>query len=167
MCLRALSPRSSSMHFDALCNTRLWGACSLSSTSVNDTNYTDMAGNCRWTHRAQAFKKIAIRLRSDAGFTRIGFWIHSREHAIVTRGMSSMHWRDLRRIRATSPYVSQTLYRLKCNRFPLWNQLANNLSCPNPSCRPIIFAPASHIISFCPLAQRRWRTLFDVWRRLS
>ena len=74
------------------CATRACGAPVHFQAHPSMTRITPIwAGNCRWTHRAQAFKKIAIRLRSDVEFTRIDLRIHSREHAIVTRGMSSMH----------------------------------------------------------------------------
>ena len=100
------------------CNTRLRRARPLSSTSGNDTNRRDMGWEMSLDARAQALKNIAARLQQDAGFTKRNLRIHSREHAIVTHGMDSVHWRDLRGIQVTSFYVSQTLYRLKCKPFP-------------------------------------------------
>ena len=103
------------------------------------------AGTCRWKPRATLLKKIAARLRAHNGFTTRDRRMYSREHAIFTLGFDSVRWRDFRKIRATSPYVTQTIYRLKCNRLPLRNRLANNLSCLNPSCSPRDYAPASHV----------------------
>ena len=74
-------------------------------------------GTCRWKPRAQALKKIASRLRHTAGIIERDQRSHNRNYALVTHSLELVLWRDIRRIRATSPYVSQTLYRLKCNRF--------------------------------------------------
>ena len=74
-------------------------------------------GTCRWKPRGQAQKKIALRLPYTAGIITRDQRSKSREHALVTQSLELMLWRNIRRIRDTSPYVSQTLYRLKCNRF--------------------------------------------------
>ena len=103
----------------------------------------------------------------DLLFAKRDLRMYSRKHAIVTLCFDYVHRRDLRRFRATSPYVTQTIYRLKYSRFPHWNRLANYLSCPHPGCSPRDYAPASHVFWFCPLAQRRWRILFEVWSRIG
>ena len=77
------------------------------------------AGTCRWKPRATLLKKIAARLRAHNGFTTRDRRMYSREHAMITLGFDSLHWRYIRRIRATSSYVTHTIYRLNRNRFPL------------------------------------------------
>ncbi|CAH0474767.1 unnamed protein product [Peronospora belbahrii] len=82
-------------------------------------------------------------------------------------GLSSdfhRQWRDLRRIRATFPTCTQTLYRLKSNSFPLWNWAAQNLSCPQSECVRGQSATASHVFWSCPVAQRHWEKLFSLWQ---
>ena len=64
-------------------------------------------GTCRWKPLAQALKKIASRLRYIAGIIKRDQRSLSREHALVTHSLEMVLWRDIRRIRATSPYVSQ------------------------------------------------------------
>lgn len=83
----------------------------------------------------------------------------ANDHQIVKRGTDLVDWIDLHRIRATFPQVAQTLYRLKSNRFPLWNWAAQDTSCPNPGRTRSEHATASHVFWTCPAAQRHWQHL--------
>ena len=49
---------------------------------------------------------------------------------VLSEGTSLITWRDIRRIRASFPTNAQTLYRLKCNSFPLSNWRAQIYHAP-------------------------------------
>ena len=88
----------------------------------------------------------------------------AKDHRVVSRGAGLIEWTELRRIRAISPQITQSIYRLKCNSFPLWNWSIGDRSCPNPECSPGTYAPISHVFWSFPAAQVHWLRLLDLWR---
>ncbi|DAZ92437.1 TPA: hypothetical protein N0F65_000221 [Lagenidium giganteum] len=66
-------------------------------------------------------------------------------------------------MRLTSPYVGQSLYRLKSNHFPIWNRLANNRSCPHPECSSQSYFLVLPGFWSCWVAKRRWWHLLRIW----
>ncbi|TDH66873.1 hypothetical protein CCR75_001921 [Bremia lactucae] len=78
----------------------------------------------------------------------------NKAHEVIANGADMVDWVDIRKIRWLLPTEALSLYRLKSNRPPLWNRVANNLSFPNSSCSNVEFAPASHVWWTCPRAQQ-------------
>ncbi|GAB9476291.1 reverse transcriptase [Globisporangium polare] len=85
------------------------------------------------------------------------------DHSDLLVGLDMLKWKDTRRVIATNAYVAQSLYRLKANRFPLWNRAAENLSCPLSGCSDTAAATVKHTFWECPEAQRWWSSLTALW----
>jgi ribonuclease HI len=89
------------------------------------------------------------------------------EQQEIQEGLQLIGWKELRRIPSTGAYVAQTLYRLKSNKFPLWNRSAGNLSCPHPSCTSVAVSTSQHVFWECPGAKGWWSQLLKIWRRIG
>uniref|UniRef100_M4BC18 Uncharacterized protein n=1 Tax=Hyaloperonospora arabidopsidis (strain Emoy2) TaxID=559515 RepID=M4BC18_HYAAE len=112
----------------------------------------------------KAIKTSIFRGRHREGELQRDKSMTAKDPRVVLRGADLIEWTELRWFRAISPQVTQTIYRLKCNSFPLWNWSIWDRSLPNPECSPGTYALASHVFWNCSAAQVHWRRLLDLWR---
>ncbi|UIZ26809.1 hypothetical protein KXD40_001485 [Peronospora effusa] len=125
------------------------------------------AGRRRWRPQRRKLKQIVFRKRRDEGKRICDDRVEKQDFQVIASGTSLIEWRDIRKIRASFLTNAQTLYRLKSNRFPLWNWASQDLSCPYPACSTSLPAMASHISWNCPSARRHWDYLLERWRQLG
>ena len=122
------------------------------------------AGHQRWRPCCKAIKTSVFRGRHHEGELQRDKCMTATDHRVVSHGADLIEWTELRWIRAISSQVMQTIYRLKCNSFPLWNWSIRDRSCPNPEYSPGTYASASHVFWNCPAMQVHWRRLLDLRR---
>uniref|UniRef100_M4BRA5 RxLR effector candidate protein n=1 Tax=Hyaloperonospora arabidopsidis (strain Emoy2) TaxID=559515 RepID=M4BRA5_HYAAE len=92
------------------------------------------AGHQLWRPCRKAIKTSIFRGRHREGELRRDKRMTAKDHRVVSRGADLIEWTELRRFRAISPQVTQTIYRL------------------------------NHVFWNCPAAQVHWRRLLDLWR---
>ena len=90
------------------------------------------AGRQRWRPHRKKLKQLISRRRYIEGTRLIEERVAKADFHVILEGLPLITWRDIRRIRASFPTNTQTIYRLKSNSFPLWNWAKQDLSCPVP-----------------------------------
>ena len=75
----------------------------------------------RWIPRRKDFKASIARLTRGVAVGQRDKRMTAADHLVIARGSALVDWTELRRIRATFPQVTRTLFRLKASCFPLWN----------------------------------------------
>ena len=126
-------------------------------------------GESRWRpHRKRYYRYVASKRRE------IG--VANRDRALsaqvktdsgVNRGLSKLVWKDIQRIPGLNTYATQTLFRLKANKTPLWNRRDKSTCCPHPQCSRTSRATSQHIFWDCPTARAAWSSFLRRWHKVG
>ena len=92
----------------------------------------------RWTSTmtatTNATKQIIFRRRCNEGTRLLAEQVAKTDSYVILGGLLLITWRKIKRIRASFPKTSHTVYRLKRNEFLIWEWSKQHLPCPVTEC---------------------------------
>ncbi|KAF1318316.1 reverse transcriptase, partial [Globisporangium splendens] len=126
-------------------------------------------GEARWKPNRKQYHKYVSTKRRESGLAARDRALFAQEVAEsgVNRGLGQLKWQDVQRIPGLNTYATQTLFRLKANKIPLWNRNDNSTGCPHLQCSNIRHATSQHIFWDCSTAQAAWSSLLRRCKKVS
>ncbi|KAF1318320.1 reverse transcriptase, partial [Globisporangium splendens] len=126
-------------------------------------------GEARWKPNRKQYHKYVSTKRRESGLAARDRALFAQEVAEsgVNRGLGQLKWQDVQRIPGLNTYATQTLFRLKANKIPLWNRNDNSTGCPHLQCSNIRRATSQHIFWDCSTAQAAWSSLLRRCKKVS